>query len=290
MDTLNQTAPYNLFGIEDTDYKSSKIIVLPIPYDSTTSYKTGTRDGPRAIIDASRYLEPYNEELNTDISKIGIFTMKEMMPNVSSPEAMAKEIRKEVSVILNDSKIPLLLGGDHSISIGALAAVAESGKEFSVLHFDAHSDSRDSFMGSKYSHASVMARAREVCDRCYSVGVRSINKEGMEKHSGDILFRKDMHGKSLGEIVDIISSKIKKDVYLTIDFDVLDPSEMPSVGTPEPDGLKFYELIFIIKEIFKHKNIIGLDFTELAPIPGMIAPNYLAAKLIYLILGYALLK
>lgn len=290
MNILNQTAPYTLFGIEDMDYNSSKIIVLPIPYDNTTSYKTGAREGPRAIIDASRYLESYNEELDTDISKIGIFTMEEMMPNVSSPKAMAEEIQKEVSIILNDSKIPLLLGGDHSISIGALGAIAESQKEFSVLHFDAHSDSRDSFMGSKYSHASVMARAKEVCSSCYSVGVRSIDKQGMKKDSGDILFRKDMHEKSIAEIVNVISNKIKKNVYLTVDFDVLDPSEMPSVGTPEPDGLRFYEIMSIIKGVFEHKNIIGLDFTELAPIPGMVAPNYLAAKLIYLTLGYAFSK
>ncbi len=287
MNTLNQTAAYNLFGIEDANYDSSKIIVLPIPYDNTTSYKTGTREGPHAMIDASRYIELYNEELNAEVDQIGIYTLEEMMPNVSSPEIMSKEIHKEVSIILDDSKIPLLLGGDHSISIGAISAVSESRKDFSVLHFDAHADSRDRFMGSKYSHASMMARAREMCDSCYSVGVRSINKESMEKYSDEILFRKDMHKKSEKEIVEVISDNIKKNLYLTIDFDVLDPCEMPSVGTPEPDGLKFHKLLSIIKEVVSGRNIIGLDFTELNPIPGMVAPNYLAAKLIYLTLGYS---
>jgi agmatinase len=285
MAVLNQGAPFNLFGLE-SKYGEARIAVLPVPYEGTVSYMPGTRFGPRAIIDASRNIELYSDELKKDISKIGIFTLEEMLPNVSSPENMSNDVGREVEVILDDKKIPLLLGGEHSISIGAISAMAKRDKDFSVLHFDAHSDSRETFMGSRYSHACVMKRILEMrLDYC-SVGVRSID-EGTDKESSSILFMKDMHKMKIEEITDTISRRLKERVYLTVDFDVIDPSEMPSVGTPEPDGMRFYEISQILKNVLKSKKLIGMDFVELSPIPGFVAPDFLAAKLIYNTIGYA---
>ncbi|MCL4381065.1 MAG: agmatinase [Candidatus Marsarchaeota archaeon] len=287
MKILHSLPPYTLFGCAPK-YEEAKIIVLPVPYDSTASYKAGARDGPHEIISASRVLEPYNEELDIDINDISIYTTEELEPDVNSPKAMANRIEKEVDVILQDKKIPIILGGDHAVSIGAVNSAAKFGKDFTYLHFDAHSDSRNEYSGSNYSHACVVARVDEVAEH-YSVGVRSIQKEGMD-FCKSILFRKDMHGMSIHEISDIILKNTKSKIYLSVDFDVLDPSQMPSTGTPEPDGLSFYELKEILNGVLSKKQVVGMDFAELSPIPGLIAPNVLAAKLIYFAIGYAFNK
>ena len=287
MKILNSMPPYTLFGLAPK-YEEAKIIVLPIPYDSATSYKTGTRDGPHEIIIASRNIEMYNEELDKDITDIPIYTAEELAPDINSVKGMIDRIEKEVSLILEDKKIPLVIGGDHSISIGVVDAIAKTENRFTYLHFDAHSDSRDEYSGSKYSHACVIARINELTSH-YSVGVRSIDKDSMKFYKA-ILFRKDMHGLSLREIVDLILKNTKDKIYISIDFDVLDPSQMPSTGTPEPDGLSFYELKEILKTVIEKRQVIGMDFVELNPIPGLIYPNFLAAKLIYFVINYAFNK
>ncbi|MGC8567998.1 MAG: arginase family protein, partial [Candidatus Micrarchaeia archaeon] len=152
--------------------------------------------------------------------------------------------------------------------------------------FDAHSDSRDEFMGSKYSHACVMARAKEITGSCYGVGIRSINRESFQEKRNEFLFMKDIKRMEIEEVVENICKNTKKQVYISFDFDVLDPSIMPSVGTPEPDGISFEFAKEVIKMVAKKKNIIGMDFNELNPIPGLSAPNYLAAKLIYFTVSY----
>ncbi|ASI13688.1 agmatinase [Candidatus Mancarchaeum acidiphilum] len=288
MDILNSMPPYNLFGLEGSDYDKAKVVAIPIPYDSTTSYRSGSREGPHAVIEASRNIELYSEILEKDISRMGIYTTEEILPDVSSPENMVKRIESEVSHFLDDEKIPLVIGGEHTVMVGSLRAVSNKyGKDgFSVLHFDAHSDSRDSFMGSKYSHACVMARARELCDSCYSVGVRSIDEEDYRKYK-DILYMKDINSMDDDSIADMIIRSTKKKLYFTFDLDVMDPSEMPSVGTPEPDGMRYKQISNILSKVFPEKEVIGMDFTELCPIPGFTAPNYIAAKLIYTALGYA---
>lgn len=287
MKILNAMPPYNLFGIEDQDYDKAKVVVLPIPYDSTSTYKVGSREGPHAIIEASRQVEFYSEELGRDISKIGIFTLDELAPDFDSPKKMVDRIAKEVSLILEDSKVPLLIGGEHTIAVGGVKAIAQKYKDFSVLHFDAHSDSRDEFFGTKYCHACIMARIREMCKSCYSVGVRSTTEELAKKHAASTLYMKDMRTMTTKQIVDSILKNTKKNLYITIDLDVLDPSEMPSTGTPEPGGMRYNDIKDILKGVLKERNLIGIDFNELCPIPGMHAPNFLAAKLIYQTLGYA---
>ncbi|HUC38515.1 MAG TPA: agmatinase [Candidatus Acidoferrum sp.] len=287
MKILNAMPPYNLFGIEDQDYEKARVVVLPIPYDSTSTYKVGSREGPHAIIEASRQVEFYSEELNRDISKIGIFTLDELAPDFDSPKKMVDRIAREVSLILDDSKVPLLLGGEHTIAVGAVKAISKKHKDFSVLHFDAHSDSRDEYFGTKYCHACIMARIREMCKSCYSVGVRSTDEESARKHSASTLYMKDMRAMTTKQITDRILKNTKKNLYITIDLDVLDTSIMPSTGTPEPGGMLYNEIKEILKGVLKERNLIGIDFNELCPIPGIVAPNFLAAKLIYTTLGYA---
>jgi agmatinase len=291
MKILHALPPYNLFGIYDQDYDSAKVVVLPVPYDSTTTYKSGARDGPHAIIEASRGLEFYSEEFGKDLTKeVGIFTLDELEPNLNSPEETVNRIEKEIAILLDDGKFPVVLGGEHTVAVGAIRAVGKKNKEFTVLHFDAHSDYRDSYMGSKYCHACIMARARDVTSSCYSIGVRSIDEESAAKYGKDILYRKDMHGMSVEEIVNKILKRCKEKIYITIDLDVLDPAYLPGTGTPEPDGLSYYELTSILKGIIAKRKVLGMDFNELAPVPGIVAPNVLVAKLIFMALGYNFLK
>lgn len=290
MELLNSLPKYNLFGLEDADYSKSKIVVLPVPYDSTVSYQSGARNGPRAIINASRNIELYSYEVGGDISKIGIFTTDELAPDFSSPENMVNRIEKEVGLILNDKKVPMLLGGEHTISIGAFKAFKEINEEISIVQLDAHTDSRDSLFGSKYMHGTVMARAMELFENVVHVGIRSIDGEYAKKADKERLFFADSLHNNLGSVVDAINDLTTEKIYLTIDLDVLDPGIMPSVGTPEPNGLSFSETIEIIKGLAKEKDLVGLDLVELSPIPYLEAPNYTAAKLAYLTLGYFFLK
>lgn len=290
MKLLHALPPYNLFGIEEQDYGSAKVVALPVPYDSTVSYGTGTRHGPHAIIEASRSMELYSEALGWTPSSAGVYTTEELEPDMGSPERTVARIAREAELIISDGKMPLVLGGEHTVALGPMNALKKLGRKFSVLHFDAHSDSRDEFMGTKYSHACVMARARELADRCYSIGVRSISEEDAKdkSRSKDTLYMKDMQGMGADEIAKRACAGLGDDIYITIDLDVLDPAEMPSVGTPEPAGMRYAELTAIIGKVLERKKLLGFDITELSPIPGLAAPNYLAAKLAYHVIGCAL--
>jgi len=288
MQPLNSLPKYNLFGVEEIDYKKAKVVVLPIPYDSTVTYRSGTREGPRAIIEASRNMEWYSYELGTDISKVGIYTMDEMAPDFSSPRNMVAQIAKEVEIILKDKKVPLILGGEHTLTIGAAEALSRIGKKVSVIQFDAHSDTRDEMFNTKYMHATAMARTRELCKNLVSIGIRSMesDKNGGKNHTTYLM--SDVHEKGVDKIARELAKITTDEVYITIDLDVLDPSEMPSVGTPEPDGMRFKDLVRFMELLSKEKKLVGLDIVELCPIPGMNAPNYLAAKLAYLTIGHFL--
>ena len=292
MEVLNSLPKHNLFGLERQDYKSARVAVLPVPYDSTVTYKAGTRDGPRAIIEASRNMEWYSYELGRDVgSEIGIFTLDELAPDLSSPENMVNRISKEVGLLLDDKKIPLILGGEHTVSIGAFKAVKERHKDVGVVQLDAHSDTRDTMFNSRYAHSNVMARGVELFGSYCNVGVRSIEEKSPDAlKKGRIVFMNEVKAKGARKLAAEIAKSMPKRLYLTIDLDVLDPSEMPSVGTPEPGGMRFGELCELLDELSKTKELVGMDVVELCPIPGMHAPDYLAAKLIYLSLGYFIAK
>ncbi len=289
MDILHQMPPYSLFGLENPNYKDARIIVLPVPYGSSAAHSAGARSAPHAIIDASRNMELYSIELGRDLRELKTYTFSEMEPDLNSPKEMVARIEKEINAIIEEDKVPVTIGGDHAVAIGPITALGKKYKDFSVIHFGAHADSRDEYLGSRYSHASVMARARDVCGSCISVGVRSIDEEAAKKYGKETIFMKDIWNMKSEAVAERIVKMTKERVYLTIDVGVLDPSEMPATAAPVPEGLHFHELTSILREVLARKQLIGADFCELNPAEANRAPDYTVAKLISLTLGYAFL-
>jgi len=278
---------FNFGGLEEQDYAKSRVVIFPVPYEATTSYMTGTKFGPATIIDASRHMELFDIELKKDISNIGIFTLPALSCSKNSPQEAYLQIKKIIEQFLADKKFVVMLGGEHSITPGAVAAFRERYKDLSVLQIDAHTDLRDEFEGTKFSHASSMKRVGDLGVSVTAVGIRSqeeaeaeyIKKEKIK----NIFYAPEIPLKK-------IISSLSKNVYLTIDVDGFDPSIMPSTGTPEPGGLGWYEVLDLIKQVAKAKRIVGADIVELSPLPGIVFPDFLAAKLAYKIIGYSLLQ
>ncbi|MBI2626138.1 MAG: agmatinase [Candidatus Nealsonbacteria bacterium] len=275
--------PFNFMGLGEQDYQKAKVVIFPVPYSSTTCWKTGTNEGPQAIIEASRHMELYDIESKKDPSKEGIFTLEPLEPSKDSPKETVFRIKKVIDRILKDKKFPLMLGGEHSVTLGSILSFKEKFSNFSVLQIDAHADLRNLYEGSKHHHGSVMRRVRELKIPVTQVGLRSISEEDAE-------YVKKAKIKTIFPAPDLPIDKIiatlKENVYLTIDLDGLDPSIMPSVGTPEPGGLSWYEVISLIRQLSKKRKIIGADVVELAPTPGLHAPDFIAAKLVYKIISY----
>lgn len=276
----------NLSG-RNASIKKAKFAVIPIPYDLTTSYLPGTRKGPQAIIEASFQLEYYDDEMDYEVVESGIFTSKPLDVAVSSPKEMIKRVYVRIKKVVRKGLFPVIVGGEHTITIGAVRAMKEFYPEMSVIQFDAHADLRDKFMGSSYSHACVGRRVSEICPLVIA-GVRSMSREEksfLEKSNIILYSAKDMMGKDFNG--EVILSSLKSDyVYVSIDLDVFDPSLMPSVGTPEPGGLGWYEMTSLLEKLSERKNIVGFDITELSPIGGFVAPDFIAAKLIYKLMTY----
>ena len=279
---MKKTPPNNFGGLplKYSTYKNSGIVLLPVPFDKTSSWTKGSAKGPKAIIEASKNMELYDIETGSEVYTKGIHTAKEIVSK-TSPEMVSK-VYKEVKKVLGDNKFPVVLGGEHTVALGSIKAHAETHDRMSVLHLDAHSDMRDLYEGSKYSHASVMARCKEITEDIVSVGIRSMDSSELKNinksktfYASDIRRSKDWIKKA--------TAKLTKNVYITIDLDVFDPSIMPSTGTPEPGGLSWYEVIDLLENISKKKNIIGFDVVELCPSKN-VAPDFLAAKLIYKLL------
>lgn len=281
-------AKYNFCGLEEKYSKKEEchFIILPIPYEATTTYGHGTALGPKAIIDASLNMELYDEELGQETYKLGIHTLPFLEHVSTGPEQMINELANyiygEISPYMED-KILIGLGGEHSISLGLVMAFKKKYPNLSVLHIDAHADLRDTYQNTPYSHACASRRILEHCP-LVSCGIRSISKEEIEfiKEKGQKIF----WGKAPLAKPDEINSLLSNEVYITLDVDILDPSVMPSTGTPEPDGWTWRELCDFLKVIILNKNIVGLDVVELAPIPGISAPDFTVAKLVYRIMGY----
>lgn len=282
------TEPFNFGGLEDQNFESAKVIVFPVPYSSTTYWKSGTKDGPRAIIEASRHLELYDEELKKDISKIGIYTLGELEVSKNSPRETVERIQKVIDHILQTKKFPLMLGGEHSITFGAVRSFAEKFNQLSVLQLDAHLDLRDEFEGTKFHHACVTRRIVDDLKLPVThVGIRSMSdKEAKflkKSKKNKVFFAPKLPTEK-------IIKSLSKNVYLTFDLDVLDPSIMPATGTPEPGGLTWYETLQFLKKVARKRKIVGADIVELDPIAQISAPDFLAAKLAYKIIGYSLLS
>lgn len=271
-------------GYPNPTWKDAKVALLPIPYDATTSYQSGARFGPEAMINASAQLELYDEELGFEtIERVPIYTLDPMEPQMNNPGDMLEEVYKATKQIYRDKKFPFLFGGEHSLTYGAVRAACEVYKNVSVLHFDAHADFRNEFEGTKYNHACVMRRSIECADSVTSVGVRSVSIEDAAEHKK---YSKRHHTFLAPKLpTKQILNSLKKNVYITIDIDVFDAAVMPSTGTPQPGGLNWYDVLGLVRAVAKTKNVIGADVMEFMPIGGLRAPDFLAAKLVYKMIG-----
>jgi len=281
---MSKSLPYNFGGLEDKflNYENSKIAVLPVPFDKTSSWIKGSDRGPKAIIEASMNMELYDLETNTEVYKNGIFTSEEILSN--SSEEMIECVYDRVTELIKDGKFVVTLGGEHTVSLPTIKTHHNIYNNISILHLDAHSDMRDTYLGNKFSHACVMARVKEINDNIISIGIRSLDSLELNNiNKNNTFFAKDIFDSEnwIGEVI----SKLNQNVYISIDLDVFDPSIMPSTGTPEPGGLDWYTVINFLNEVCKNKNLIGFDVVELCPTEN-IAPDFLAAKLIYKLLSY----
>ena len=275
-----QTWPYTVGAIKEQNFEKAKVVIIPVPYDITTSWRGGTREGPQAIIMASRQLD---EVFFTGDNPSPIFTWEEVELSAGFSKEAIEGLEEVVGNIFKKDKIPFLLGGEHSITLGGVRAAKKKYSNLSVLQLDAHTDLLDEYCGSKYTHASVMRRIKDLKIPTVQAGIRSIDPETKD-------YIKKAKVKNIFEAPNIPVEKVlkglTKDVYLTIDLDVFDTGLMPSVGTPVPGGLGWYEVLNLVEKVAKNKNIVGADVVELLPIPGLVAPNFLAAKLVYKIISY----
>jgi N1-aminopropylagmatine ureohydrolase len=268
------------------DFDSARVVILPIPLDRTTSYVPGTRNGPHEILVASSHMELWDEETETDVHSIGIFTLPEMDFPFATMDEVVGEIRRVTSELLDRGKFVIALGGEHSITGPVVAAMAAKHPGVSVLQIDAHADLRDSFMGTPHNHACAMRRVLEHA-RCTQVGIRSLSPEEAAAAPGlptQIFY--DWNMRRDARWVDRVVESLSDVVYITIDCDGFDPAIMPATGTPEPGGLSWYEALTLLRRVIESRTVVGCDLVELSPMPGNVAPNFLCARLIYKILSY----
>jgi agmatinase len=276
------------FGDFEPDYYNpdkSQIAILPVPYDGTSTWVKGADKGPQAILDASYSIEYYDPETGREVYTRGIFTEPAVV-GFDKPEDLAKVVRGRIERLLSKGKFPVLLGGEHSVSIGAIEAFADKFENLTILQLDAHADLRDSYEGSTHNHACVMARAKERCP-IVQVGIRSVEadeKKAMDE--GRVFFAHSIFDGGGDAWIDQVVSLLTENVYLTIDLDVFDPSIMPATGTPEPGGMRWYEALKLIRRICASRNLVGFDLVELCPREMLWASDLLAAKLLYKILTY----
>ncbi len=277
------------FGALEPRYAAldtARIVIVPVPYDRTASYMKGTADGPRAIIEASTHMELYDDELDAEPYVVGIHTAPAVSGNDDPPEVMAGKVQEVVASYLAMGKMPVVFGGEHSVSIGAIRAYEAKYPRLSIVQLDAHGDLRDTFEGSPYNHACVMRRfAGRV--PTLQVGIRSICKEERDFirearltviSADEFIHRPERALEAVDRLTD--------EIYLTVDVDYFDPAIMPATGTPEPGGPGWYPTLRFIRELARRKRLVGFDVNELRPMADDVAPDFLTAKLVYKILAY----
>jgi agmatinase len=315
--------PNNFLGLPPrySNYRRARFAVLPIPYDATTSFQAGTREGPAAIIRASQQVELFDEELETECHKAGVATLDPLMPNMAGPKAMHEDVFAAAKKIVRDGKFLIGLGGEHSITSGLVRAVMTKHKKLSVLQIDAHLDLRDSWEGAKHSHACVMRRILDLGAKIVPVGIRNVS---LEEHrflktvirtpsasEGPGLLLGEGRGRSLAlpvrkksairpwvevvtarqchtddDWVDRVLNALGETVYITIDIDGFDPSFAPGTGTPEPGGLDWYQVTGLLRLVAAEKTVVGADIVEVMPLPGQAVTEFLAARLAYKLISY----
>jgi len=270
---------------------SSAAVIIPVPYDLTSSWRKGADRGPDALLEASAFVELYDIETHSEPWLRGIETSAPVLCD-GTPEIMSSMVRDRVSEVLVRGALPIVLGGEHSVTIGAVGATAaaskSTGRSFSVLQIDAHADTRESYHGSTHNHACVMARAREH-GSIVQVGIRSIDAEEQPGLDETRVVWAHQIASARGGSHDAWMNRaiegLAEDVYLTIDLDAFDPSQVPATGTPEPGGLDWYEVNNFIRRVAQSRRIVGFDVVELLPTPGHHASDFLAAKLVYRVLA-----
>ncbi|MBN1534267.1 MAG: agmatinase [Spirochaetes bacterium] len=281
------TAPSRGFGDLPDEYDSLEragAVIIPVPYDGTSTWMKGADRGPDAIIEASAQVELYDIETGREPYRVGIYTDGPVMDS-SSPEAMVRAVEERVGIHMDAGRFAVVLGGEHSVSVGSVQAHARRHGDLSVLQLDAHADLREEYHGSRYNHACVMARVRELCP-AVQVGIRSMDvseREGLGK--GRTFFAHEIAGER--KWIDAAVARLTGNVYITIDLDVFDPSIMPSTGTPEPGGLDWYEVLALLKRVAEKRRIVGFDVVELCPSAQNRHADFLAAKLVYKLLAYS---
>ncbi len=282
--------PQNFGGLppEFSRFSSARAVVLPVPYDLTTSYISGTRHGPQAIIDASTHLELYDEELHSEPYRLGIHTLPPLEPSAAGPEETIQRVEEVIRWLIERDKFPVMLGGEHSLTLAPVRALHKKFGNFSVLQLDAHSDLRESFQGTKFNHACVGRRLHELELNIVQIGIRAISPEEAEfiRSAKNVYVCFDYELHSHFAKIDEALAQLRDPVYVTVDLDVFDPALMPAVGTPEPGGLDWYTVLKILRRVGEKHTVLGFDVVELCPIAGMVGPNFLAAKLVYKMLGY----
>lgn len=292
--------PRTFLGLppELSAYDTARVVLLPVPYDATTSYRAGTRDGARAIVDASSQIELYNADLDCEPAEVGIHTLDPLEPDFRAPERMIARVREATERIMDDGKFPLMLGGEHSITAGAVAACKARYPDLGILHLDAHADLRDEYHGTPHSHACAMRRTVELGCPLTSVGIRSVEAEEAAYRRGETpapivtvsaaeIARVRYDSAKLAALWDRIVATLPPTIYITVDLDVFDPSLMESVGTPEPGGLDWWEVTGLLRRACAARTVVGADVVELAPSEGPESCAFAAAKLTYTIIAYA---
>jgi agmatinase len=264
-------------------YSESGIIIVPVPYDETSTWMKGADKGPDAILDASINLEFYDVETSSEAHLKGINTIAPILEK-ETPEKLVKDVYDRIFSILSDKKFPVIIGGNHTVSIGAIKAFSEYFENLTILQLDAHADLRQVYEGSVFNHACAMARAREFAP-VVQVGIRSMSAEELPFvdrdrifFSHELYYDKSLYHRAL--------DKLTGNVYITIDLDVFDPSIMPSTGTPEPGGPPYFELLHFMRDVIKSRNVVGFDVVELCPSETNKSPDFIAAKIIYQLLSY----
>ena len=280
---MQETGNFGYLPEKYCGLESSKVVIIPVPYDGTSTWLKGADKGPTAIIEASANLELYDIETDSEIYREGICTA-EAVEGRFHPQDMIEAVAQRVRDYLEMDKFTVAVGGEHLVSVGSVKAHVENHSNITVLQLDAHADLRDEYKGSKYNHACVMARIRELCP-IVQVGLRSMDSS--EKALLDrrrAFFAEGICGKT--DWIDAAVGELSDKVYLTVDLDVYDPAIMPSTGTPEPGGLFWYEVLGLLRRVCRQRDVVGLDVVELCPNERNKAPDFLAAKLIYKVLSY----
>ena len=272
-------------GIPDkfAQLETAKVVLIPVPYDGTSTWGKGADKGPNAFLDASENMELYDIETGSEVYEQGVYLADAITEN-SSPEAMVNAVHKATKEYIKRNKFVTLFGGEHSISIGTIRAFNECFDNLTVLHIDAHADLRESYEGTKYNHACAVNEASKTTN-LVQVGIRSmdaIEKTFMDEEK--TFFAHDMVNDEYW--MDKVIEALGENVFITFDLDALDPSILPSTGTPEPGGLLWYETLDFLKQVFKEKNVVGFDIVELCPNAADKSSDFLAAKLYYKMLSY----